>query len=237
MTVARPEPALSRLPRGPLYERVVDRLRAHVEQAGLKPGDRLPSERQLAEALGVSRNSVRQATVALEVQGLVEVRHGGGTYLRVASLQPESLDRVVDRRRRLPDILDAREALETKIAALAAGRRTPEDLAALDEAVALMAGRLQDVRESDDEAFHRALTRAAHAPILAQMMAELADEFAISRREALRQPSRPARLLDEHRAIAAAVRDGDPAAAGAAMEAHLATVRDVKLLAWDPEAP
>ncbi|HEY4993505.1 MAG TPA: GntR family transcriptional regulator, partial [Nakamurella sp.] len=74
--------ALSPVPRTPLYERLVERLRTHVLQADLRAGDRLPPERELAARLGVSRSSVRQAIVALQVRGLVEVRHGGGTFLR-----------------------------------------------------------------------------------------------------------------------------------------------------------
>src|SRR5437588_4991090 len=110
-------------------------LREYVASAGLKAGDRLPPERELAERLGVSRASVKQAIVVLEVQGLVDVRHGGGMYLLRDTLDIEPVDVLVERRRRLPDVLDAREALETKRAELAALRRTDDDLAAIDAAL------------------------------------------------------------------------------------------------------
>jgi len=100
--------ALSPVPRTPLYERLVERLRTHVLQADA--GDRLQPERELAARLGVSRSSVRQAIVALQVRGLVEVRHGGGTFLRGDDLDPAPSARILDLQRRLPDILDAREA-------------------------------------------------------------------------------------------------------------------------------
>ena len=106
-------------------------LREYATAAGLKAGDRLPPERELAERLGVSRASVKQAIVVLEVQGLVDVRHGGGMYLLRDTLDIEPVDVLVERRRRLPDVLDAREALETKLAELAALRRTDDDLGPL----------------------------------------------------------------------------------------------------------
>ncbi|CAM5660762.1 HTH-type transcriptional repressor NanR [Streptomyces tendae] len=116
--------ALRPMTRQRLYEQVLERLRQYVTDGGLRAGDRLPPERDLAQRLGVSRASVKQAIVVLEVQGLVEARHGGGTYLVRDSLDVEPVEKMVERRRRLPDVLEAREALETKLAELAAERRT-----------------------------------------------------------------------------------------------------------------
>lgn len=130
--------ALRPLSRPRLYEQVVERLREYVQSESLHAGDRLPPERDLAERLGVSRTSVRQALVALEVQGLVDTRHGGGTYLLRDRLDAEPLETMIDRRRRLPDVLDARDALETKLAELAATRRTDKDLAEIEAALAAM---------------------------------------------------------------------------------------------------
>lgn len=121
-----------------LYEELIERLRAYVREAGLVPGDRLPSERELAVRLGVSRNSLTQAIVVLEVQGFVRAKHGGGLYLMRDNLKVEPIEALLARRQRLPDILDAREALETKLAELAAQRRSAEDMVALDRALELM---------------------------------------------------------------------------------------------------
>lgn len=227
--------ALSPVHRRPLYEQLVERLRAHVDQAGLCPGDRLPSERAMAEQLGVSRASVRQATIVLEVQGLVEVRHGGGTFLRT-ELTLEPLSAVIDRQRRLPDILDAREALETKIAALAAERRTESDLVMIEDALELMASQVAagELAEDGDRAFHAALTAAAHSSVLAQMMSDIGDDVHVSRRESLLQPNRPPQSLAQHRDIAASVDRRDIEGARLAMTTHLRSVRDVKLLKWRP---
>ncbi|GDY29641.1 FadR/GntR family transcriptional regulator [Gandjariella thermophila] len=229
--------ALRPLTRPRLYEQVVAQLREHVADQGLKAGDRLPPERELAERLGVSRASIKQAIVVLEVQGLVDVRHGGGTYLRKDTLHSEPVEHLVDRRRRLPDVLDARDALETKLAALAAQRRTPEDLAAIDAALAEMRAQVDrgESGEDGDRRFHEAVTVAAHSGLLAHFMRQITEPIAESRRESLRQPGRPPRSLAQHERIADAIRAGDARAAMRAMHRHVETVSRVRLLNWDPE--
>lgn len=229
--------SLRPLARPRLYEQVVERLREYVRAEGLKAGDRLPPERDLADRLGVSRTSVRQAIVALEVQGLVEVRHGGGTYLLRDRLQAEPLEAMIDRRRRLPDVLDARDALETKLAALAAVRRTDQDVAEIEAALTAMADAVErrELGVDEDQRFHAAVTAAAHSTLLADFMAEISLSIAESRTESLRQPGRPARSLEQHRGIAEAIRAGDPERAAAAMHSHIATVGSVKLLDWEAE--
>ncbi len=222
-----------------LYEQVVERLREYVQAEGLRAGDRLPPERDLAEWLGVSRTSVRQAIVALEVQGLAEVRHGGGTYLLRDRLDAEPLEAMIDRRRRLPDVLDARDALETKLAALAAVRRTESDLVEIDAALTAMAEAVDrgELGVAEDQRFHAALTAAAHSALLAEFMAEISLSIAESRNESLRQPDRPGQSLEQHLGIARAVRAGDPEAAAHAMHLHVESVGQVKLLEWraDPD--
>lgn len=231
--------SLRPLARPRLYEQVVARLREYVQTEGLRTGDRLPPERDLADRLGVSRTSVRQAIVALEVQGLVEVRHGGGTYLLRDRLDAEPLETMIDRRRRLPDVLDARDALETKLAALAAVRRTEKDLKEIDTALAAMADAIGrgELGVTEDQRFHAAITAAAHSTLLADFMAEISLQIAESRTESLRQPGRPAQSLQQHRLIAEAVHAGDPKAAAQAMHTHVDSVGHVKLLEWqaDPD--
>ena len=240
-----PEPApaeaddpLRPLSRTRLYERVVERLRELIADRGLRAGDRLPPERELAERLGVSRASIRQAVVVLEVQGLVEVRHGGGTYLRRDRAEGDSLDELVERRRRLPEVLDAREGLETELAELAAQRRTAADLAAVEAALERMREQIDagGRGEDGDRRFHAAVTAAARSGLLAEFMRTIDAAIAESRQESLRQPGRPAQSLAQHVRIAAAVRAGDPDEARAAMREHLATVRRVRLLQWEPPA-
>jgi len=220
-----------------MYEQVVASLREYVAGTGGKAGDRLPTERELAAQLRVSRTSVRQAIVALEVQGLVEVRHGGGIFLLRDRLEPEPWDAMLDRRAWLPAVLEARDALETKLAELAALRRTDEDLREMDAALTAMAEAIErgERAEDEDRRFHGAVTAAARSPVLARFMSQLADRITESRRESLRQPGRPPQSLAQHRAVVEAVRAGDAAAAATAMHHHVESVGRVRLLDWSPD--
>src|SRR5450759_3024504 len=103
-----------------LYEDVGERLGEFVRESSMRPGDQFPPERELAQRLHVSRTSVRQSFVVLQALGFVDVRHGEGVFLRRTRGFGESLAKLLERRRRLPDVLEAREALEVKLAALAA---------------------------------------------------------------------------------------------------------------------
>jgi GntR family transcriptional repressor for pyruvate dehydrogenase complex len=168
----------------------------------------------------------------MEVVGMVSVRHGDGVVL----LEPAGSAKVVNALRRhaqqLPEIIEAREALETKLAALAAGRRTESDLAAMEDALALME---RDIATGGrgvegDERFHAAVTAAGHSPLLAKLMAEISDLIRETRISSLSQPDRPVNSLRGHRKIADAIRAGDAEAAAQAMQEHVAMVSDVAIL-------
>ncbi|MET9230335.1 FadR/GntR family transcriptional regulator [Lentzea sp. NPDC003310] len=229
--------ALRPMVKSRLYEQVLERLRAHVAEAGLKAGDRLPAERDLAASLGVSRASVKQAIVVLEVQGLVEARHGGGTYLVRDTLDVEPVEQLVERRKRLPEVLEAREALETKLAELAAERRTDAELETIRAALDYMRDEIAEGTNGveGDRRFHAAVTAAAHSSLLADFMKTIAQQITESRTESLRQPGRPSRSLAQHTAIYEAIAAGDPKKAAAAMRKHVRTVAKVRLLTWVPE--
>ena len=217
-----------------LYEQLAARLLDYVEVTGLAVGDRLPSERELAQALHVSRVSVRQATVALEVRGTLEVRHGDGIYLRSMPNDSGHLMELMTQRHRLPEILEAREALETQLAALAAARRTDADIAAMAEALEAMTADIQagGLGEEGDRLFHQAVTRSARSPLLADFMAAIAAPIAETRRFSLGEPGRPPRSLAAHRRILEAIRRRDGPAARQAMRRHVKMVADVGLLRW-----
>jgi GntR family transcriptional repressor for pyruvate dehydrogenase complex len=218
-----------------LYEQIVERIHDHVVEAKLRPGDRLPPERELAASLGVSRASVSQALVALEVLGMVDVRHGDGAVLLAPVNRLHLVAALRAHQDRLPDVIEAREALEVRLAALAAERRTSEDLAAIDDALAGMADDLAQGGRgvAGDELFHAAVTRAGHSALLARLMDEIAELVRETRLESLGQPGRPQASLASHREIAEAIRRQDPAAAARAMHAHIALVSDVALLGTD----
>ncbi len=227
---ASPKPG--RVTRQRLYEQIVHQLLEHIDGAGLQPGDRLPPERELAISLGVSRASLAQALVALEVLGTISVRHGEGTVIVEHPDERQLIAALRDHRDRLPEVIEARSALEVKLAHLAAGRRTEEDLYRIDAALALME---TDVAAggrgvAGDEAFHAAVTAAGHSALLARLMTEISALIRDTRLESLAQPDRPAASLAGHRRIAEAIAAQDPAGAASAMEDHIRLVSDVALL-------
>src|SRR5919106_4908289 len=207
-----------RLMRTRLYEQVAEQITAWIAGNGLAAGDRLPPERELASRLGVSRATLSQALVAMEVVGIVSVRHGDGVIL----VEPVGSTKIVNALRRhaqqLPEIIEAREALEAKLAALAAERRTKSDLAAIDEALEVME---RDIAAGGrgvegDQLFHAAVTAAGHSALLARLMAEISELIKETRIESLSQPDRPLNSLKGHRRIAEAIRARDGEAAAAA---------------------
>jgi len=232
---ARPGTEALRAPdRRRLYEQLAVQLLDYVEVTGLRVGDRLPSERDIAGALKVSRASVRQATIALEVRGTLEVRHGDGIYLKSLPNDSGHLMELMTQRHRLPAILEAREALETQLASLAAARRTEADITAMDRALQVMAADIDadGMGEEGDRLFHEAVTRAARSPLLAEFMAALAVPISETRRSSLGEPGRPPRSLRAHRRILEAIRREDGPGARRAMRRHVNMVADIGLLRW-----
>jgi GntR family transcriptional repressor for pyruvate dehydrogenase complex len=221
-----------RLARTRLYEQVAEQITTWIGENGLKAGDRLPPERELATRLGVSRATLSQALVALEVVGVVAVRHGDGTVLTGSSGTTRIVEAIRAHADRLPEIIETRDALETKIAALAASRRTKADLARIDAALQAMEKDIQAGGRGveGDELFHSAVTAASHSTLLARLMDEISELVRESRIESLSQPGRPKNSLAGHRAIAEAIRAGDPSAAAVAMHAHVEMVSDVAML-------
>lgn len=232
--------APARVHRPRLYEQIVELLVDHIRTQGLEPGDRLPPERELAQALGVSRASLAQALVALEVVGQVHVRHGEGIVVTAPPDPERSLVEAVRHHQdTLPDVIDARSALEAKLAELAAERHTAEDMAEIDAALAEMEQQVAAGSRGleGDRAFHEAVTSAAHSRVLARLMAEIRELILETRIESLSQPGRPQESLEMHRAVAEAIRRRDGAAAAAAMTHHIAVVSDVALLREQKEQP
>jgi GntR family transcriptional regulator, transcriptional repressor for pyruvate dehydrogenase complex len=230
-----PVPALPPIQRTPLYKQVLDRIQGLVESGAIVPGDQLPPERELAEQLGVSRTSLRQALTALEALGTIEIRHGAGAYL--LSTEPERVAQslaitLAEQNKRLPEAMEARMALERFIAGLAASRRTAADLKRARRALARMEQELAEggLGTEGDAEFHETLWSASHNRLLQQLVASLQDPIARIREESLSQADRPQRSLAAHWRILEAVERRDAAAAVAAMDAHLWEVADTLLL-------
>lgn len=226
-SITVPDASLRPIPRSPLYEQVAQRLRAFIDAQRLKPGDRLMSERDLAERLGVSRTSVRQALTALKVMGLVEIRHGDGVYLLrtggelIPSLAAEIAGSEVDH----PMIWEVREGIEVQAARLAAARRGDADLAAMRTALVEMEASIAAGGDGieGDRAFHRAVVAAAGNPLLRELTEQLADAIDRTSEASLTHVGRPPVSLGGHRAILRAIECGDEAAAAEQMRRHVMT--------------
>lgn len=203
---------------------ICGRLRALVHRGELAPGDRLPPERTLADQLGVARVSLREALAQLQQEGYLVARRGaqGGTFVtELVEPQRRWLERMREDLADLEDIIDYRLAVESHAARLAAERRSTDDMAALDQAVAAMAGAsgMRSFRAADT-AFHRGLAGAAGSPRLAAAIEE-ARGLLFLPADALGFPPDVTRAFADHGQIAAAVRDGDAELAALLMRRHI----------------
>jgi GntR family transcriptional repressor for pyruvate dehydrogenase complex len=210
-------------------ERVVSRLLALITAGNLRPGDRLPGERDLAAMMAVSPPSVREALRGLQMLGVLKTHPGGGTV--VSSLRPDDLLGTLDLLISLePDNLEtlteARVQIDGGIARMAALRLTDdalERLAAMVERQERLTGDPVGFRVSDLE-FHGTIGAACGNPFLDRIAASLYALGMEYRRIAAESPGVLAQSAADHRAILAALRARDPAAAEAAMTAHLRNV-------------
>lgn len=213
-------------------EQVVAQIEHLLLEGVLSAGEKLPSERDLAERLGVSRPILREALAILEVRGLIIARHGGGTF--VADLVGEVFSRplaelIARNAGGSADYLAFRRLIEGEAAELAAQRATPADLDRLSAILSEMeeAERTGDDRRALDAdiALHQAIGEAAHNVILMHTLNAcyrlIAEGIMQSRDRILDRPGVRAALLGQHRAIIAAIAAGDAETAGRAARAHI----------------
>ncbi|MCR4425530.1 MAG: FadR family transcriptional regulator [Firmicutes bacterium] len=218
-----------------VYEEIVDQIRSLITSGALKPGDKLPPERELADTLKVSRASVREALTVLESRGIIESRPGGGTFIRESTVEsfaePFALMLMQSRTSSFA-LLELRTILESEAAALAAKRASPEDIERMMEYVGQMeadvaAGGLGDHADFD---FHLSIAEATKNAMLVRVMAGISDVFAqslrTSRLRLFTLPGGSKTLLDQHVEIAQRIAERDARGAKRAMRNHLLYVRD-----------
>lgn len=202
---------------------VADHLQALILRGGLAPGDRLPSQRDLAGQLGVSRPSLREAISVLEAMGLVSVRVGSGVYVAPRAARAP-LWRFADRCSPR-DVYEARLGLEGYAARLAAQRVSAAEARRLDDTTATMAGALatDDIAgmAAADAAFHDLVFALAANPVLAGMYRPVRDMMVETQRLPMTLRIRLGDTLREHREVCARIAAGDPAGAEAAMTHHI----------------
>ena len=215
-----------------IAEEVADRIRVLMLDGTFPPGEPLPSERHLAERFGVSRGSIRDALRTLETIGLLETRHGQGTFpheLSVDRLVAPLASVMAYRSDLQEELLDVRRMFEPAVARAAALRATDEDLADLQRILETQREKLKTGQSAmaEDTAFHAILARATRNRVVMSIMATLNDLLVESRTQSLRQKGRPARSMDGHEAVVAALRRRDEEGASQAMYNHIDQIADL----------
>ena len=224
-----------------LYRQIADQLRGLILAGEWPVGGRLPAERDLAAQLGVSRPSVREALIALEVEGLVAVRPGSG--IEVIAREPAAQAPRLDGAFGPFEIIRARQLVECELAARAAASMDPSALQGLRQTLAWMADDVAQGRPPirGDRAFHLRIAEAAGNGPLLRTVTELFDERNNPLFEQLghhfETPPTWRLALAEHQAVIDAIARGDADAARAAMHQHLQQSHDRFAGNWPPAAP
>ena len=240
-TTAQRMNLLKRLPGGELgiakrtvKDQISDKLAYMIHSGLLRPGDELPSERQLAETLGVARESVRSAIAVLQARRMVEVSQGARTRIvgpGAATLHESVavLGRLKDRS--FEEVTEARVAVEEQVIRLAARRIGKAAMARLATLVLDQEAMLDDPVsfQISDREFHSTLYAACGNSLLADVVSDFYDYALDYRRRALKRKGAIARSVADHRAIVEALKTRDPDLAAAAMGDHLEQVRKTTL--------
>ncbi|MDP2257538.1 MAG: FadR/GntR family transcriptional regulator [Rhodoferax sp.] len=227
-----------------LYRKIAEQLRSLISTGEFAVGSRLPAERELAKQLGVSRPSVREALIALEVEHVIEVRTGSGIYVLKPKARPPSRKKADDDAQWGPlELMRARELVESEVAALAARNAKKADLQLIDQALQQMRDEVAKgkIPREGDEAFHNAIAQACGNEVLRDtirgywqarhgtLFERLGDYFE-------NQTSWDAALI-EHAAVLEAIRAHDAGAARSAMQRHLKKAHTRYSASWRRAKP
>ena len=222
-----------------LYEHIVRQIEESITRGVLKPGDQLPSERELAQQFGVSRTAVREAVRVLSEKGLVEAYSGRGTFITngTSQVMRQSLDLMtrIGQRHGSVHLAELREILEPGIAALAAIRAEDAHLTAMREALGVMDRSRHDADAfiEGDLDFHLALAEAAGNPMILSLLDSIVGLLREQRMRSYFIQGGPERAQLYHKAILDAVEKHDPERARETMKAHMQQVREDSQAAAD----
>jgi len=221
-----------------LYESVIEQIMNLIKNNELKPGDKLPPERELAEKFSISRGSLREAFRVLESKGLIKSKPGGGRFIREikkdAFIDTKNVILNLEKSSIL-ELLEAREIFEVKIVKFAAERATAEEVKVIEEAFSRVSeeGRTEDEDAEDekkiesDTEFHLAIAGASHNFVFVNIIKLHLDLLRDIREKTQQIPGRREERWREHQAILQAIKEGDSKKAGEAMLKHLRNVREV----------
>ncbi len=207
-----------------LYQQIADQVRQLMLNGQYPPGSRLPAERDLAQQLGVSRPSLREALIALEIDGTIEIRMGSGIYALNAT-RPIASNRSLGESP--TELMQARAVIESAVVIQAAAAMTPETLTALRDILTMMRTEIVEGRKplEQDRQFHLTIAESVGNTVLYEIVASLFDERHSPMSDHIRglfeTPETWQFALSEHEAILAALEARNPLAAQAAMHAHL----------------
>lgn len=213
-----------------------DRLSIEIEKwimnGDLEVGSKLPAERDLAEALGVSRASVRQGLRELEMRGFIDRRPGRGTIVLSPAGESTRTGATIaaalsTEGRNIVNVMELRAIIEPPIAAMTASRATARDLAQLSELLQRMSSDIPtETYSALDESFHQAIAQYSHNPLLSMLTKQIATLVAPSRSANLQTKQRRKNSIAEHERILRAISDRDPIAAAAAATEHVNSVTE-----------
>jgi GntR family transcriptional repressor for pyruvate dehydrogenase complex len=219
--------------RSKVYEDVAKQIERVILKK-LKPGDKLPAERELAEMLQVSRSSVRDAIRGLELMGLVEPRQGAGTIVR--GLSAESLlnpfaNALKHRQELIGELLDFRKMLEPPLAARAATHASADEIAELEEILERQEDKLSrgELAIAEDAEFHYSVALASANSVVLKLLDMVMDLLRDTRERSLQLEGRPQKSLAGHRRILAAIKRHDAEAAKAGMRRHIEDIEEIVL--------
>jgi GntR family transcriptional repressor for pyruvate dehydrogenase complex len=205
-------------------ELILDEITRLITEGILKPGDRLPSESELAERFGVGRSSLREAMRALQLLGIIEVIQGKGTFLRQTYVLPLATDWArLSKMGLISQVMEARQIIEVAIAQLAAERATEEDIAAMRAAIrgAEEAHGNSALSGEASVNFHLALAEATHNEVLALMYKTVRDLYLETARQTQMTPGSVEDRLHDHRRILECVEQQNPEMASKLMAEHI----------------
>lgn len=216
----------ARIRRVNLSDSVVEHIKSLVQSGRLKPGDKLPPEREFARQLGVSRTALREAFKSLGLMGILEVRQGEGTF--VSRIAPPSYMRAIGPMLLLGqtdilELVEARKIIETRSAALCALRASEEELAGIEELVHLMRTKLGEVEPFNqlDLDFHLRIAQGAHNSVLTTILGTVRDLLMEQVRSVQRLPGAITRAFRFHQELAQALRARNSERAERVMAEHL----------------
>jgi len=220
------------IPKNKVYQEVAKQLERRIAEE-LKPGDRLPPERELVRMLGVSRSSVRDAIRTLECMGLLEPRQGIGTVVCSPAATPANplATALQEKRRMVSDLLDVRRMIEPPLAGRAALRATRDEIADMEDILARQEAKVRGggLGIEEDSEFHYSIALASDNNVVLKVVDVLMDSLREIRERSLQVEGRQEKSLAGHHRILSALKRGDAAAAEAAMRRHLSEIEEIVL--------